>query len=207
MRMLNLLSVVLLMLFSTQIFAQEMSREEKKKWKKELKNYKKDLNALKTLTEEHTEYRKVNRELEERINNLEASKSMEESRLAQKDEEISALNNQLMNAQMTIQQLQEEGPAVEMSDKGMMMGLAYRVQIGAYGKTSIPTDLNSGDDMTLEEENGLQKIIVGQFRDFNRAKELQDYMKKIGVKDAWIVPYNDGQRITNEEAKAMGGMQ
>ncbi len=207
MRMLNLLSVVLLMLFSTQIFAQDMSREEKKKWKKELKNYKKDLDALKTLTEEHTEYRKENQDLQERINNLEASKSMEESRLAQKDEEISALNNQLMNAQMTIQQLQEQEPTADMTDKGMMMGLVYRVQIGAYGKTSIPDDLSSDDSMSLEQEDGLQKVVIGQFRDYTRATALQDHMKKMGVKDAWVVPYNDGQRITIEEAKSMGGMQ
>ncbi|GJM34338.1 MAG: hypothetical protein DHS20C18_33390 [Saprospiraceae bacterium] len=196
------------MLFSSQIFAQEkMSKEEKKKWKNELKTYKKDLNALKILKEEHAEYRQENRDLEEKLNRLEASQSMGDSRMVQKDEEIAALNNQLMNAQMTIQQLHEQKPDNEMSDKGMLMGLIYRVQIGAYEKTSIPDNLNSDGDLKLEQEDGLQKVVIGQFRDYSKALELQKHIKKIGVKDAWVVPYNDGQRITIEEAKAMGGMK
>ena len=35
---------------------------------------------------------------------------------------------------------------------------------------------------------------------FDEAKELMEYIQKIGVKDAWVVPFRDGIRITLEEA-------
>ena len=46
--------------------------------------------------------------------------------------------------------------------------------------------------------------LIGNFRNYDEAKELSDYFKKIGLKDAWVVPYRDGTRITLKEALGTG---
>jgi len=45
------------------------------------------------------------------------------------------------------------------------------------------------------DENGLQKISVGFFRDYWEADTLKKYLREMGVKDAWIVPFKDGKRV------------
>ena len=40
-----------------------------------------------------------------------------------------------------------------------------------------------------------QKLTIGIFRDYWEADTFKKYMREMGVKDAWIVPYKDGQRV------------
>ena len=76
-----------------------------------------------------------------------------------------------------------------------MFGTVFRVQIGAYEKNYIPDNLDTSDSMTLELSDGMQKVMVGQFRDYQEAKELMKHMKKVGLGDAWVVAYVDGSRV------------
>ena len=204
MRILTQISIVMLVLFVGQVFAQdtEMSKDEIKRWKRIAKDYKKNPAALKELTEERQRYKQESEQLQSQLRDLQSQQGQEDSQLAQKEQEIMDLNNQLLNAQSTIQQLREQiasTPTTPAQDD-MMSGLVFRVQIGAYQKTRISTSLATDDAMKLEDEGGLQKILVGQFRDYQQAVELKDYMVKIGVKDAWVVPFRDGIRISLEEA-------
>ena len=63
------------------------------------------------------------------------------------------------------------------------------------GKTNIPGNLDQeNDNMDLEMEDGIE----GSDHHFQitRMPTLKSHMQKIGVKDAWVVPYRDGVRIS-----------
>ncbi len=210
MRILTLFSVAALMFFSAHLQAQDLSKEELKKWKSEVKKYKKDPALLKMLTEEHRFYQKESENLQRQLSALKAqqtSEGQDAEALRRKEQEVIDLNNQLMSAQSTIQQLRTElaqkpepQPNVDAIYNDYSRGLVFRVQIGAYRKTTAPGQPASGGDLTVESSDGMQKILVGNFSAYEEAKEMMDYFKQIGLKDAWVVPYRDGQRITLKEA-------
>lgn len=200
MRILTQISILLLVLFSSQVFAQdaEMSKEELKRWKKIVKDYKKNPAALKKLTDERQRYKQESEQLQAQLSDLQSQQGQGSSMLAQKEQEVMDLNNQLLNAQSTIQQLRDQISNTPVKDD-MVGGLVFRVQIGAYQKTKVSNSLATDDAMKLEDADGLQKILIGQFRDQDEANQLKDHMVKIGVKDAWVVPFRDGVRISLEE--------
>ena len=182
--------------------AQDLTKEELKYWKNQAKEYKRNPAGLKELSEEAEMAQKQKREMELKLTQLEASRVSNENQVNQMQQEISNLNSRLIASQNAIQQLNEEKASMASKGSGTdMSGLVFRVQIGAYGKTNIPGNLDQeNDNMDLEMEGGLQKILIGFFRDYQDADALKTHMQKIGVKDAWVVPYRDGVRITLAEA-------
>ena len=202
MRMLTRIIILLLMVsFGFQAHAQKLTKEEKKALKAQLKKYRKNPELLRDLTEETDALREENRELQSRVNQMESEKSHASSQVAQKEREIMELNNRLLDAQEALRQKNEEPPAVLTPREVTDTGTHFKVQIGAYEKTYIPENL-AGDDMGLESVDGLQKVLVGKFYDYEAAKELKKYIRKIGIKDAFIVAYRDGARVNLNEVVA-----
>lgn len=196
--------VMLAMSFvSTTTIAQELSKEEIKEWKNKAKEYKKNPAALKAVVEESSRYRRESQELLSQVNQLEAARANSQARINQLEAEIGRLQNDLAVTEESLRTLAAEGqPNYDGGNtQNDMAGLIFRVQIGAFSQTNIPDTLDGeGDNLDLETENGLQKIIIGKFQDYESAKALNSYMQKVGIPDAWVVPYLNGSRITLEEA-------
>lgn len=194
--------IILLFLVSVgyQAQAQKLSKAEKKELKAELKKYRKNPELLKDISEETNVLREENRELQSRINQLESERSSASAQVAQKEREVMELNNQLMDAREALRQKNDQ-PPVELTarDGNTNMGTHFKIQIGAFEKTYIPDNLASGDDMSLESDGTMQKVLVGMFEDYQAAKELRKYMRKIGIKDAFIVAYKDGTRVSLDD--------
>ena len=177
----------------------QMSKEEKKEWKAKYKAYKKDLEAFKTLVEE-------NSTLKSQVNSTKGQVSSLQSRIADKDAQISDLQSQLggmesqINAAKAAQRRAEEAlaakPAVAASgdwDKGVV----FRVQIGAFAKATTDASAfdEGNDNFNTEKTEEMQKVTLGNFRDYWQADKFKKYLREMGVKDAWIVPFKDGQRV------------
>ena len=191
--------------FQPTIQAQNLSKEELKEWKQKAKEYRKNPAALKAIVDESERYRKESQELLSQVNQLEASRANQQARVNQLEAEVNRLQNDLAVTEESLRTLANEQPDYSGNSGGGdtddMTGLVFRVQIGAYSQNNIPGSLdNQGDNMDLEEEDGLQKVIIGKFQDHESAKQLRDYMRKVGIPDAWVVPYMDGTRITLDEA-------
>ena len=83
-------------------------------------------------------------------------------------------------------------------------GLVYRVQVGAFRKP-VPNEFFrefspvSGDILP----NGLTCYMAGYFNNVNTASTAKNDIRTIGYKDAFIVAYCDGKRISFSEAKAL----
>jgi cell division septation protein DedD len=86
--------------------------------------------------------------------------------------------------------------------------IKYKVQIGAYSK-ELPayvermynklSVLRKIDHYT--DDNGIVVYTVGNVDNFDDAVQLQKQIRQEGIKDAFVVAYNNGKRITLSEAR------
>jgi hypothetical protein len=194
-----ILGLVVCLSTVSQTYAQ-LSKEEKKEWKTKYKAYKKDLEAFKTLVEE-------NSSMKSQINNAKGQVSSMQSQVADKDAQISDLQGQLKKLQGDVSSAQSAKRKAEADlaskpastsgdwDKGVV----FRVQVGAFEK-SDPSEFSEGnDEINTEKAEEMQKVTLGNFRDYWKADKYKKFIRSAGIKDAWIVPYKDGQRVDIKE--------
>ncbi|MFW5762375.1 MAG: hypothetical protein ACOCXH_15485 [Cyclobacteriaceae bacterium] len=128
----------------------------------------------------------------QRASNLEANISELRADLA----ELNELEIQLSSAEETISNLNEK---VARCETEITDGVVFKVQIGAFSQREIPQELNQSVNLDIEEKNGMDKVVLGQFREFEKADALQKHLRDMGVDNAWIVAYEDGQRVDLDE--------
>lgn len=83
-------------------------------------------------------------------------------------------------------------------------GLVYRVQVGAFAKP-IPEDLfREFTPVTGEKlDNGITRYLAGYFGNRQRVLDAQQDIRALGYKDAFVVAYCDGKRISLAEARQL----
>jgi hypothetical protein len=89
-------------------------------------------------------------------------------------------------------------------------GLVFKVQIGAF-KDEVPLEIAnqflkiaSKGIKSYKDSNGLTIYTLGGFRSYEEALQLRNEIAGT-VKDAFIVAYNNGNKISVEEAKTLQG--
>ena len=172
----------------------ELSKSEKKKWKTIARAYGKNPVALKLLTEEHSYLKKNSTEWEAEIVRLKEmlatknqNNSMQLATIEELRSEILSLQEELQRTRMTASQNQYD------------IGVWFRVQIGAYEKEQLNAGQLNSDKLSVEGGD-LQRIVLGHYRNYDEAQQMRDNLRKLGLKDAWIVSYKDGRRIPIEDA-------
>ncbi|MCB0642775.1 MAG: hypothetical protein KDC44_14100 [Phaeodactylibacter sp.] len=189
----SLLAFSLLFAIGT-VDAQKMDKQEKKKWKKMAKEFKKNPEALKTQQNQIADLKSINQNLESQMGDLQSEVDTKDRRIAELEKQYFQALSDLESARND--KISTPPPA---DPNALPMGVIYRVQIGAYAQNTMPTDLDTTDGMDVETSD-IQKIVLGQFRDYNKAEQLKAHLVRIGVEDAWIVSYIDGNRVSIEEA-------
>lgn len=132
------------------------------------------------------------------------------------NQDMNALRNNLTNAQMEndqlrsqITQLQAAATAnndrLDTDQQTVVAGVIFQVQLGAFAQNTVNPDMSTGNALELQEQNGVQKVVVSQFRTYTNAAQLRDRLKQMGVKDAFVVAKNNGVRITVPEALKLTG--
>lgn len=183
----------LALIFSTtQSFAQ-LSKKEKKEWKKKAKEFAKNPSNLKQFTEEKTSAEGQVAALNQKLTQLQASVSDKDAKIAELEDQLAQMRSQLTSARAEIAQLKET-PVVNPMD--FSKGVVFKVQIGAFKNKDLAKYFENNPNFGGEvKENEPQKVTIGIFRDYWEADQFKKYMREMGVKDAWIVPYRDGQRV------------
>ncbi len=175
-------------------------------------NYKKNPDALRQFVEncESTEdqlatarqqllqYRSQNGAADQEVKTAQAN-------LAAAQTESEQLRQQLAMAQQALSQAQQNKQDQVDTDQAMVAGIIFQVQLGAYAKNTVDPALSTGNALELQDQNGLQKVVVSQFRTYANAAKLRDRLKQMGVKDAFVVAKNNGTRISVPEALQITG--
>jgi len=175
-----------------QVFAQ-LSKQEKKEWKKKAKEYAKNPANLKDFTEAKQAADTDNAALKNQVSALNKQVSEKNARIAALEEELSRMKNELSTANAELAKLKEEPSPTSMD---FSRGVVFKVQIGAFKNKDLSKYFNNNPNFGGEAvEKGEQKFTIGIFRDYWDADKFKKYMREMGVKDAWIVPYKDGERV------------
>lgn len=179
--------------------AQKLTKKERKRLKKEKK---KRLKELKKMSEaDFQKQQDQTKELTAKASELEGELSSVKSQLDKKDSEVKQLKDQVRRLQDDLQQAKAEANTAQenipmaSNDAEYNQGLVFRVQIGAYQNQDL-SNYDTSENFTAENgDDGKQKYTLGNFRDYWEADKFKKYLRVMGVKDAWIVPYRDGGRV------------
>jgi vacuolar-type H+-ATPase subunit I/STV1 len=186
--------VCLALIFSgMQVFAQ-LSKAEKKEWKKKAKEYAKNPANLKTLIESKQATENDNSQLKGQVGTLNSQISDKNAKIADLEDQISKMRGDLTSTKAELAQLKQTPPAPSPLD--FSKGVVFKVQIGAFKNKDLAKYFDNNPNFGGEAtEKGEQKFTIGVFRDYWDADKFKKYLREMGVKDAWIVPFKDGQRV------------
>ncbi|PWJ44658.1 SPOR domain-containing protein [Sediminitomix flava] len=172
----------------TSTTAYSQSKKEKKaeikKWKKKLKSM--DPLKLRDMTEELNSLKGQVSGLKSEISNLEKKNSQLETQVKSKDSDLSDLRAKLAKAQ-------DEAKASVSAGDNWDTGIVYKVQVGAFRNKNLSKYQDQGS-FWVEDKDGVKKYTIANFRDYEEADAFKKYMREMGVKDAWIVAYEDNIR-------------
>lgn len=167
----------------------QLSKKEKKEWKKKQKRM--DPEEFKNLMEE-------NSSLEAKVSSMNEKLSSLQSKLSDKEAQVAGLESQVVSLETTIlasKAADEETMDVSSNKTRSSKGVIFKVQIGAFKDKDLSAYTDKGEDFNGEEANGVQKYTLGSFTDYWEADTFKKYLREMGVKEAWIVPYKDGLRV------------
>jgi hypothetical protein len=175
-----------------QVFAQ-LSKKEKKEWKKKAKEFAKNPANLKDFTEAKQVADDDNTSLKGQVSTLNKTVSDKNVRIAELEDQISTMRSELTSVRGELAQLKEAPPVNSMD---FSKGVVFKVQIGAFKNKDLSKYFNNNPNFGGEAvDKGEQRFTIGIFRDYWEADKFKKYLREMGVKDAWIVPFKDAQRV------------
>jgi hypothetical protein len=181
----------LALIFSTSTTFAQLSKKEKKEWKKRAKEYSKKPDELKQLTEEKQAADNQVSSLNQKNKELQSTVGAKDARIAELEDQLNQVRNQYSAASAELAKLKEAPSPLDFSK-----GIVFKVQIGAFKNKDLAKYFENNPNLGGEVKEGEpQKITIGIFRDYWEADTFKKYMREMGVKDAWIVPYKDGERV------------
>lgn len=172
-------------------------------------------------------YKKNPEALRQMVENCEANEaaliaarqdiSRMQSQSSTSNQDVNALRANLSNEQMENDRLRQQlaqaqaaattatSDRLDTDQQTVVAGVIFQVQLGAYAQNTVNEDMSTGNALELQEQNGVQKVVVSQFRTYASAAKLRDRLKQMGVNGAFVVAKNDGARITVPEALKITG--
>lgn len=177
----TLLVFLSLTFFTSDGFSQSLNKKEKKAIKKELRQYKKDPES----------YQKKQKKQKERTKELEEEVEMLSSRIA----ELSLENN---NLEALVQELMDK--LEEANEENLPDGTVYKVQMGYYQQLNLKSFNAQNRYIRAEEIDGAKRYSVGFFRTLEEAMQFANDVKKLGIQDAFVSQYIDGERNMSFDA-------
>lgn len=177
------------------------SKEEEKEWKAKLKSL--TPMQYKELVEQNES---LQSDLNNAANTVEQYKSESEAKdaeIAKLKQEVEAAKAQAAASQQPVAQpvQQTTATAVKTTTVSNSQGLVYKVQIGAYRNKNLKKYLDNHKNFSGDvDSDGTRKYTLGEFTDYWEADRFKKYLREMGVKDAWIVSYKNGQRVPIKDA-------
>jgi hypothetical protein len=185
-----LLPTLAIMALAISVNAADLSKEEKKQIKAELKGYKKDPAKFKSMIDKYKETIDSN------------SAEIDRSKKS-----INDLNNKYSDAKNKATSLEADLKACTSKPEPKCpdltadiltipsTGTVYKVQLGLYKKFDMNSYFYKPKYVGVEKADGLNRYIVSYFEDKVEAEHFAADLRKLGLHDAFVSKYADGQRI------------
>lgn len=85
-------------------------------------------------------------------------------------------------------------------------GMFYTVQVGVYSRPVRPNEIYNISPLNQENlSNGTYRYTTGVFNNVAKANQAKDEVRALGIADAFVTAYRNGQRITMDEAQNSSG--
>ncbi|MCC5943939.1 MAG: SPOR domain-containing protein [Bernardetiaceae bacterium] len=170
------------MFTSTDSSAQEMSKDEKKQWKKRMKDM--SLEEFKSTMQEYSSLKTEAEGLKRQV------RSMSQA-ISDRDVIIDSLRSVAREGN---QAKPKENKSSTENPDNYEQGKVYRVQVGAFKNKDLTKYTEHPRFHAEHDGDNVKKYTIGTFRDYWEADLFKKYLREMGVKDAWIVAYVDGKR-------------
>ena len=140
-----------------------------------------------------------NSALQQQVKELSSDLSASESEYRQKQQEVAVLQAKVQNLEQDLAEAQvidvSSGTASGNNTR-VSRGVVFKVQIGAFRNKDLSKYFGTSENFGGEvDADGTQRYTLGNFSDYWQADKFKKYLREMGVKDAWIVPYKDGRRV------------
>jgi hypothetical protein len=120
-----------------------------------------------------------------------------------KEEPVVKTNNNTGNQEETNRQTQENNGTQQDPFVNKTPGVSYTVQVAAMKRRVETTYYESTfklDKVNAEQVDGLNKYTTGSFTTYQDARNSRETVRSKGVVGPFVVAYNQGKRITVQEA-------
>ena len=193
----GLSALILCLLFTLPSMAQ-MSKDEYKEWKNRAKELKKNPEELKALVEENESLKSKASSLSTQVENLQSQLNSKNAQIAEAQQAAKAAEAAADAARKKAMEMQPkaQAEAAPMDESGTW----FKVQVGAFKNIDMSEYFKNNPNFSGETaEDGAQRITLGRFRDYWEADKFKKVLREMGVKEAWIVPYKEGNRVPLKE--------
>jgi septal ring factor EnvC (AmiA/AmiB activator) len=182
---------ILILIFCLATFHEasaQLTKKEKKEWKKKQKSM--TPADFKELIEENSALKAKLSSMNSQVSGLQSKVNESESKMDNLQREKLRLETQILEMKGIDKSIDVTGNRTKVAK-----GVVFRVQIGAYAGKDLAQFASLEDDFNRESAGEVQKYTLGTFSDYWEADKFKKYIRKMGVRDAWIVPYKDGLRV------------
>jgi cell division protein FtsB len=191
MKRLMLLAIATL-LCCLPLFSQKLSKEEKKKLKDDIKSYNKDLAGYKKKMDDIKAAQDAS---DAEIKRLKDELDAANAKKAELESQVTTYDAELKSTQQENETLKADATKYVDMKNAPNKGTVYKVQIGFYKKFNINKYFEDPRYIGYEDVDGMNRYIISYFPDEKIAKDFVTDIRKMGIKDAFVSKYIDGQRV------------
>ena len=196
-------TIVLSIIFCTAIVfdaSAQLSKQEKKEWKKKAKELSKNPEQLKNIYDEYSTLKSETENYKRQITSLEGKIKDKDARISELTQQVRSMEAEVASAKKLVEEAENQPPPQQTGPVYDDSGVVFKVQIGAFRNKDLSKYFDNTENFSGEtDEDGTQKITLGRFRDYWEADTFKKYLREMGVSDAWIVPYKDGKRVAMKD--------
>ncbi|MFT5617673.1 MAG: hypothetical protein ACI85I_000898 [Arenicella sp.] len=161
------------------------SKNESKQWKKKMKSM--DPLAFKAMSEELQVLKGETATKDRELSALRKQITSKNAEMAAKDAQVAELTQKLAMADAKPKNITSNA-------EDFTQGVVYKVQVGAFRDKDLMKFVNKKNFKGETDSDGVKKYTIGHFRDYWEANTFKKYLREMGVKDAWIVAYENNER-------------
>lgn len=189
-----IISLTVILLSFTSLEAQELSKQEKKALKVEIKAMKKSPEKLMRLKQKIELSENLVVEQTEIIAGLNKEAQIAALNLSEINNELESTKADLAKSTSIMNNLSNSGSSNAPMNHS---GEKYRVQIGLYKNIDLSHLFDKPNFMVHEDINGEHRYSIGNFNSEEEAETFKVEMMKFGISGAFVSTYTDGLRTDN----------